>query len=37
MLLDVIKVRLRLGRSSLVPRLRDGWGRLPVNRPTLAA
>jgi dolichyl-phosphate beta-glucosyltransferase len=37
MLLDVIRVRIRLGRQPLVPRFGEGWGRLPGDRPQLAA
>ncbi len=32
MLLDVIKVRFRLGRHPLMPCLNDDWGRLPSDR-----
>jgi dolichyl-phosphate beta-glucosyltransferase len=37
MLLDVIRARIRLGSHPLMPRYREGWGRLPGNRPELAA
>jgi dolichyl-phosphate beta-glucosyltransferase len=37
MLLDLIRVRIRLGRHPLMPRFREGWGRLPSGRPGLAA
>jgi dolichyl-phosphate beta-glucosyltransferase len=37
MLLDIIRVRLRLGRQPLMARFGEGWGRLPSDRPQLAA
>ena len=37
MLLDLIRVRIRIGRHLLVPRICEGWGRLPGARPELAA
>lgn len=37
MLLDVIRTRIRLGSHPLLPRYREGWGRLPSDQPGWAA
>ena len=34
---DVIRARIRLGSHPLLPRYREGWGRLPSDQPGLAA